>query len=46
MALDKEPGKKKAKTLEELAREEAAEAALADSRKQDEEDRIGDDEWD
>ena len=39
MKPDKEPEKKKAKALEELASEEAAEAAMADSKKQEEEER-------
>lgn len=46
MNPDKEPEKKKAKALEELAREEAAEAAMADSKKQEEEERASCGDWD
>ncbi|MFA5930314.1 MAG: hypothetical protein WC861_05515 [Candidatus Micrarchaeia archaeon] len=46
MNPDKEPEKKKAKALEELAMEEAAEAAMADSKKQEEEERASCEDWD
>ena len=46
MKPDKEPEKKKAKALEELAREETAEAAMADSKKQEEEERASCEDWD
>ena len=46
MNPDKEPEKKKAKTVEDLAREETAEAAMADSKKQEEEERASCEDWD
>ena len=46
MKPDKEPEKKKAKALEELARKEAAEVAMADSKKQEEEERASCEDWD
>ncbi|MFA6328494.1 MAG: hypothetical protein WCY41_03540 [Candidatus Micrarchaeia archaeon] len=46
MKPDKEPEKKKAKALEELAMEEAAEAAMADSKKQEESERSSCEDWD
>ena len=46
MNPDKEPEKKKAKALEELAKEEAAQVAMADSKKQEEEERASCEDWD
>ena len=46
MKPDTEPEKKKAKALEELAKEETAEAAMADSKKQEEEERASCEDWD
>ena len=46
MKSDMENEKKKAKALEALAKEEAAQAAMADSKKQEEEERASCEDWD